>query len=344
MNPLLSITIPTYNRAHLLKKNLIQLQSELHGIDDTLVEIIISDNCSPDSTQEVVEALIAEGLPIKYIRNASNFGWGFNFFQCFNRANGQYVLILSDDDLLADGALKIMISRLAKAQYGVLLLKAYGFDDDFRAERPSDSVTEQEFTDFNDFFASAVPQITLLSASCFNKSLIKDIDTSTIEPGNFGHLHFILRAAAAAKKNYYINDFLIASKRDNSSNYIYSKIFVEELWTLFDNYQQSLGLKSETLKKVGRKMLFTYYPADLLRLRLVESGEHKVALSDFSKKFGHNLLFKFWIVPTLVLPRILAICWGAMTVIIGKIANKESKVVFLFLWRKFKLKIKNRLM
>jgi abequosyltransferase len=335
---LLSITIPTFNRARFLESNLKQLQSELEGIEKGLVEILISDNCSEDDTQNVVRLAIEQGLPINYIRNKENLGWGPNFFQCFNAANGHYVLILSDDDLLFDGALKIILTHLSKKEWGVVCLKSYGFDKDFKEEHPGKGTKEQEFTSFNTFFAAAVPQITLLSASIFNKDFIKDLDTKTIEPGNFAHLHLILRCAAIAKKNLFIKDYLIASKRDNSSSYIYSNIFVNELLSLFDTYT-NVGLTKETITKVENKLLFTYYPADVLRLRLNETGEHKIAKVDFSNRFKNNLLYKLWIAPILTLPRILAIIWGIFTTIIGKIYNGEYKTVVLFLLKKISYRL-----
>src|SRR4051812_19448075 len=117
-NPLLTIAIPTFNRAGYLEQNLEQLRLEMKGVPESSVEILVSDNCSPDSTARVVEAAIASGLKIRYVRNVENVGWGPNFAQCFGLAAGNYVLLLGDDDLLVDGALKLLLDRLSKQQYG----------------------------------------------------------------------------------------------------------------------------------------------------------------------------------------------------------------------------------
>ena len=52
--PLLTIAIPTYSRASYLKETLDQLSLEIlsHHLDG--IEIIVSDNASPDHTQQVV--------------------------------------------------------------------------------------------------------------------------------------------------------------------------------------------------------------------------------------------------------------------------------------------------
>ena len=53
--PLLSICIPTYNRAHYLKECLgsIVAQFDDRDVRDN-VEVVVSDNASPDNTRELV--------------------------------------------------------------------------------------------------------------------------------------------------------------------------------------------------------------------------------------------------------------------------------------------------
>lgn len=106
----LSICIPTYNRAAFLEKalgyfvNLYQFSYKY--------EIIISDNASTDDTREVVDRFIAEGLPIRYLRQSENFGSGANVVSAFSRAQGEYVLYLADDDVLINDGMRDAIRYL----------------------------------------------------------------------------------------------------------------------------------------------------------------------------------------------------------------------------------------
>src|SRR5262245_13625591 len=109
--PLLTIAIPTWNRASYLEQNLAQLGAEMRGVAPGEVELLISDNHSTDSTPKVVENAQRAGLAIRYVRNAENLGWGRNFAQCFELASGTYLLLLGDDDLLCDGALRLTLDR-----------------------------------------------------------------------------------------------------------------------------------------------------------------------------------------------------------------------------------------
>lgn len=93
--PLVSVGIPTYNRADgYLKK---AIQSALNQTYPNL-EIIVSDNCSSDDTGTVVKAF--DDSRIRYHRHNVNIGPNNNFNFCLDQAQGAYFLLLHDDDLI----------------------------------------------------------------------------------------------------------------------------------------------------------------------------------------------------------------------------------------------------
>lgn len=95
----ISILIPTYNRSMYLKKCIESIISQNH--DD--IEIIISDNNSPDNTEEIVNLFIDKR--IKYYKNSENIGSNANFYKLIELANGEFVFFLTDDDYLLPGAI-----------------------------------------------------------------------------------------------------------------------------------------------------------------------------------------------------------------------------------------------
>ena len=111
---LLSICIPTYNRAQLLKE---AIESVLAQIDETnidKIEIVVSDNASTDETDVVVNNIIKNAKPaIKYFMNGNNVGMDNNCQLLVERACGRYVWLLGSDDLLSSGALKRVLRELA---------------------------------------------------------------------------------------------------------------------------------------------------------------------------------------------------------------------------------------
>jgi len=93
--PLVSIAIPTYNRADGYLK-----QAIASAVNQTYqnIEIIVADNCSNDHTENVVR-----GFPdsrLHYFRHEKNIGANNNFNFCVEQAKGHYFLLLHDDDLI----------------------------------------------------------------------------------------------------------------------------------------------------------------------------------------------------------------------------------------------------
>ena len=64
---LLTIAIPTNNRAKYLDKSLTHFTKQL-SISNKNIDLIVSDNCSSDNTEEVVNKYIQLGYNIQYIK------------------------------------------------------------------------------------------------------------------------------------------------------------------------------------------------------------------------------------------------------------------------------------
>ena len=108
----LSICIPTYNRAR-------HLTNCLHSIaksnikDRSAFEVCVSDNCSPDNTEEVVRHAQLS-MDIRYQKNASNVGIPRNFLNVVNMARGEFVWLLGDDDLVSPGGIESLLELINK--------------------------------------------------------------------------------------------------------------------------------------------------------------------------------------------------------------------------------------
>lgn len=112
LQPLLSICIPTYNRAEVLKKTVKELLS-LEAFDSE-VELIVSDNASIDNTQEVVNELINyyKYKRIKYHKNSSNIR-DLNFYTALSLGTGKYLKLLNDYTFV-DNDILLLLKRMIK--------------------------------------------------------------------------------------------------------------------------------------------------------------------------------------------------------------------------------------
>ncbi|WP_433692497.1 glycosyltransferase family 2 protein [Herbaspirillum seropedicae] len=111
---LLTIAIPTYNRAARLRTTLLKHIEQIERAALTDVEIAVSDNCSTDDTQQVCRNLAQAhpDLQLRYFRNDSNIGFDGNVNALFGHARGRYVWTFSDDDDISPQALPHVIDLL----------------------------------------------------------------------------------------------------------------------------------------------------------------------------------------------------------------------------------------
>lgn len=115
---ILTIAIPTYNRAAYLEKQLVRLR----GQNDERIKILVSDNGSDDNTAEVVNRYNKHMDNLCYLRNAENLGFDRNVLKLYISAQSEYIWFLSDDDLILDGAICNVLKFLSAYQPTVAVL------------------------------------------------------------------------------------------------------------------------------------------------------------------------------------------------------------------------------
>lgn len=103
--PLVTIGLPTYNRAGGYLKQALQsalAQTYPH------IEIIVSDNCSSDHTEAVVKSF--DDPRLRYVKHPENIGLANNFNFCLEQARGVYFLLLHDDDLIDPDFIEVALA------------------------------------------------------------------------------------------------------------------------------------------------------------------------------------------------------------------------------------------
>lgn len=113
MNKLLTIAIPTYNRAEYLDKQLGWLAEAIKGYESDC-EILVSDNCSTDHTQSIISKWqnILKNITFKSNKNSENIGVMRNIMYCLTAAKTQYVWAIGDDDPIQKRAVAYVIDKL----------------------------------------------------------------------------------------------------------------------------------------------------------------------------------------------------------------------------------------
>jgi glycosyltransferase involved in cell wall biosynthesis len=300
--PLLTIAIPTYNRASCLDLGLSRIFKQLHR-DEPPVEILISNNHCTDETDTIVQKYISSGYDITYIKNDENIGSDRNILQCFNRARGKYVWIMGDDDILLDGALGHILCILGTGDYGLIFLNSYGFATDYIAEQPRIHLKGHKvYSNVDKFIRKANYLMAFISVNIVNKKLVDKDELDQFVDTNLVHLGWILSALFNAGENVIVNEYSVAARMYNSGGYKLCEVFAIRANKIFDIFI-ARGIDKKKFAIINKKLLIKFFPAHIMRCRTN-------LLKLFDEDYFHTLypVYKsyasFWIftVPAIYLP------------------------------------------
>lgn len=122
--PLVSICIPTYQRAERIQLTLQSILSQTM----TDYEIVVVDNASTDGTEEAVRAFADSR--IRFFRNERNIGAAMNHNRCLLEAKGTYIkFIHSDDRFASDEALEKLLETARLHPDVGLITSGYAYTD-----------------------------------------------------------------------------------------------------------------------------------------------------------------------------------------------------------------------
>jgi glycosyltransferase involved in cell wall biosynthesis len=107
MEPLVSIIIPTLNRLQFIKETIRSVSEQTYRN----VEIIVSDNGSTSDVKEYIRDVIDSDLRILYRKNTETVTMASHFNQCLHLAKGRYIIYISDDDLISDNFIRLMVDK-----------------------------------------------------------------------------------------------------------------------------------------------------------------------------------------------------------------------------------------
>jgi glycosyltransferase involved in cell wall biosynthesis len=306
--PLLTIAIPTYNRSDLLQQLLDCLRKEIRGHPE--VRLLVSDNASTDSTERVVEDERTLGTPLDYIRNAENVGADANFLQCFERATGKYVWIMSDDDLLRPGTVATVVSYLERDEYDLVFIEQAGFWVDPAATIPRTSPRKPIVcTQASEFLRRVHIFTTLISCNIINKDRVDSVPHapfSTLVNSNLIQLGWTFTALRNHRKSLYVADRLVYYRLGNTGGYGVCRVFGTQLARITREWLATPRLDKIVLNASLQRLLPRFVLASkTTHGAYAEEDPH----AQLSGEFRHNVRYWLFLYPLLVLPGRLAGGW-----------------------------------
>jgi abequosyltransferase len=308
---ILTIAIPTYNRAGYLESLLRNLTGQLAG--DPRVELLVSDNASTDNTLAVVRECQQRYPQLLYKSNASNMGPDWNILQCFTLARTKYVWVFGDDDTLLPGGMQRVLQLIEDKDYDLIFLAPFCYRDDpvkeFRLPKIN-RPTEATFDVLR--FARLVTRhsdLVYISSMIVNKKRITPSASDRFSEwiGTYlVQLGWVLTGLNQFRCGLFVELGIVGGKVDNSSGGFHAaKVFGE-------NYARAVREWIRDNPKLRALLindqLLLWFSNCWSSCLTADGMEDATGL--LTPVFGNN--FRYWLVvyPLLKLPRPLARCWA----------------------------------
>lgn len=214
---LLSIFIPTYNRAHLIGDT---LDKFINQIGDQHVTIIISDNCSTDNTFEVVQEYVIKYPFIKYSKNTENLGFDENVVKMTNLVDTKYCWLFGDDDVIKDNALNDILDEL-KHDYDLIVVNAslYNLDLSKEIEYRHLPITSDKYyygNNIDNAFVELSLYTSFIGSLVVKKDLWEKIDYKKYLKTGFVHVGIVYEYLNTNSKVLFVSNPLINIRLGNS--------------------------------------------------------------------------------------------------------------------------------
>lgn len=293
--PLLTIAIPTYNRSRCLSESLEALAPQLTG--ESCVELIISDNASSDETPAVVREYEKRGLKLQYLRNQVNLGCDANFLQCFEQANGKYLWLVGDDDIVVPGGLGRILQMLAERDYALIYLCPYSFGGDYLAERTSDRFNRVAQTIPNGlpFIRKIGTMITFMSSMIVNRDKYSSVERPSLYSfvgSNLIHLGWLLPVLGSGGTNLIVWEKLLAGRHSYSGGWGICRTFSDNLIALLEI---TLPGRKDIAAAIINPSLQSWFPVMIMQTRWSVAGP--LGQENFRKSLEprHKSNWRYWV-------------------------------------------------
>ena len=199
-NELLSICIPTRNRARYLREILANFAQQVVAgkIGPEQVVFYLSDNAAEDETPEIIREFARQVPQANCSRHPVNIGGDGNIAHVRALGKGEYIWVVGDDEILSENAVATVLQLIREHRPGLII--AYDTGYNLKIPRP------QTFADYRAFAQEcvrynthALAEQTLISCNIFRADCFDAAYAKANVHTNFGHMFGLIRPLQAKK-------------------------------------------------------------------------------------------------------------------------------------------------
>lgn len=308
-NKLLTIVIPTFNRAVSVSRLLAGIESEVTRLAHE-VDVIIGNNASTDETQQVLVDFKQRHPSAIVIQHEQNLGAEENFCRCIDASRSRYFWIIGDDDLPKKGLVTRVVDFLRSKEPDLLYLSSeWKLDISGESEAHADVQSEPVFYSAEAFTRKVNVWVTFISGFVVRQELLHQLDPefSIRRFSNTGlvQLGWVLPMLMHGRKLAYCSSRDVLATSNNSGGYKVLTVFATNLPKILI---AACGPRSRIRSIVQRHLVWEYLPQLIWAFRFKSKGRFIAddalsALAPVRESTAYWLLLR----PLLVLPRPLAI-------------------------------------
>ncbi len=265
--PILSICIPTYNRGEILAKTLEGYIKD--PAFDESVEIVISDNCSTDCTQELVSKYLIQYKNIKYKRLPENIGPDLNMNMVLSMGRGLYLKLMNDTVTLRSGVLKLILDVLGLERIG---MKPIFFYQNISFSNSNKSIS---CSDLNELVSNVSFWVTWISNfGIWRKDFEVLENKNRLAHLQFPHADWTFRQITKNKSAIIqFDDYYNVAELGSKGGYNVFQTFGVNYLSLYDEYLSASVLNKYVIRK-EKYRLFRYFLMNWYQI-LVLSKDNK---------------------------------------------------------------------
>lgn len=248
---ILSICIPTHNKTSYLDQSLSRINKI---INNNLIEVVISDNSQNQDTLNLYKKKLCNFSYIKYFRNPDILNMDDNIENAISKANGEYVWILGDDDLIEEDSLDYILKNILEKKYPIYIINSKSFSgENHIIEFSRNFLKENKIynEDDNDIFLKEMGgYVTFISSIIVSKKLWVEIPNNEYRRSWFSHLAKILiikkNSKALFLSKILVNMRVFSQTWSEDHFEIWNILYPKILWSLSGYNDES---KTAVIKK-----------------------------------------------------------------------------------------------
>jgi len=305
---MLTIAIPTYNRAKYLNLCLVRISEEIDSLSKaecSLIQVCVVDNASTDDTPIVVSHHQEKfGNKLDVIRNDCNMGMDFNFTRCYEQAKTPYVWLLGDDDIITPGGLKKVLEVLVGSEIDILYVNNYWFQDSYKDKpKKNERHGTLKFRSSLDFARYTNVMLTFLSGLIV-RSGVGMGHRSGFSNSNLVQLSWVLPLLSDGSNFMAIKDWVIAAKGSNSSGYGLVQVFGFNLVKITNDI---LSTEPVIARAIQNGAIVNFFSGFIMEFRNGMSlfSDRDMAIG-LKLAFGNNWRYYVFLAPLIKLPLFVA--------------------------------------